>query len=97
MIYIVTFDQELRSERRTKHFVYHCNAKNAKEAKEICKAAWPTVFGLNRHIPHQFHLYAVRSKSQNPEYCRIVTWKNDVVEGDKCFHFYCTGWTNWRS
>lgn len=96
MIYIVTFDQELRSERRTKHFVYHCEAKNAKEAKEICKANWPKVFGLNPRIPHQFHMEAVRSRNQNPDYCKIITWNNDVVTGTDCIgSFYCTGWTNW--
>ena len=97
MIYIVTFDQELRSQRTTKHFVYHCEAKNAKEAKEICKANWPRIFGLNPHIPHQFHMAAVRSRSQNIAHCGIITWNSDVIRGADCLDkFYCTGWTNWK-
>lgn len=95
MTYIVTFDTEHRSERCTRHYVYHCEAKNAKEAVQIARDNWPTVFGDNPRIPHQFHCHAVRSRFADPDMCRIVTWRGAVVNGQKCFDFYCTGITNW--
>lgn len=95
MIYVVLFDTEHRSERRTKHYVYHCEAKNAKEAKEFCKEKWSSIFAENPKIPHQFHMHAVRSSSQDPYYLRIVTWRGAVVNGPACFDTFCTGWTNW--
>ena len=95
-IYIVTFDTQHVRDRRTKHYVYHCEAKNAKEAVMLAKEAWPKLFGENPRIPHQFHLHAVRSRIQDPLFLRVVSWNNIPFNGKEGLDFICTGWTNWK-
>lgn len=95
-IYVVTFDVKRTRDRRTNHYVYHCEAQNAKEAVVLAKEAWPKLFGENPRIPHQFHLHAVKSRIQDPLFLRVVSWKSIPFNGKECLDFICTGWTNWK-
>ena len=95
-IYYVTFDIERRAFRETSEYIYHCMAENAKEAKEICKAEWPTLHNAYRaKIPHQFHLYAHASRIQDVDLLGCRTWKNVPIRGAECLGFICTGVRRW--
>lgn len=95
-IYVVTFDTQHTRDRRTKHYVYHCEAQNAKEAVGLAKEAWPRLFGENPRIPHQFHLHAVKSRIQDPLFLRVVSWAELILNGRDCLNeIVCTGWTFW--
>lgn len=55
MIYCVTFD--IKSKNLYINMVYHCEAKTAAEAKELCRSAWAAT--MRQH--HPFHLAAHRA------------------------------------
>jgi hypothetical protein len=91
MIYFVTFD--IQKDCQIKEMVFHCDAKNAKEAKVIAKKYWE-----DRHYKsHQFHMYAKKSGIQNVDYLRVRTWKGTEIRKSAVMdHAYCTNISTWR-
>ena len=53
MIYFVTFETHVSC--KINEMIFHCEAKNATEAKETCKKYWSSLHVVKGH---QFHLYA---------------------------------------
>jgi len=97
-IYFVTFDIESHSWRETKHYIYHCFANNAKEAKEACKTDWAKLFNTpNAKAPHQFHLYGHKSNIQDVDMLGCRTWKDAPIRGTDCLGIICTGITKWQN
>lgn len=100
MIYYVTFEKHVDCTVKTVFF--HCDAKNATEAKEKCRKAWydlfPSVSPLKpKKVPYQFHLYAKRSTIQDISLLRIVNWANKELHGDEVFnHFITVDTRTWR-
>ncbi len=92
-IYFVTFDIERRRERETQHYIFHCYAQNAKEAKEKAREAW-TAAGNQRH---QFHMYGKKSNIQDPDVLKVNTWTGKEIKG-KAVMDWCICWsiTTWR-
>ena len=95
-IYYVTFDTQSVSFRETKEYFFHCYAKNAKEAKELCKEEWPKLFNShNPKIPHQFHIYAKQSRIQDVDLLGLRTWEDAPIRGKDCLGFICTNVYRW--
>lgn len=88
-IYIVTF--EIHKDCQIKFYVYHCQAKNAKEAVEKAKAGWLS------HIGHQFHLHAVKSRIQDTKAIYVRSVLNTLYEGESVMgKFIITDIKTWR-
>ena len=96
-IYYVTFDTESVSSRETKHYLFHCFAGTAKEAKDICKTEWQKLFTVREmKIPHQFHMYAHKCNTQDVDMLGCRTWKDAPIRGKDCLDIICTGTTRWN-
>ena len=92
MIYIVTF--EIHESCKIKDMVFHCEAKNAKEATAIAKSFWSSLNGIKGH---QFHLHAVKSRSQDTALLKVHGWDGKEYSGDYCMnHVFCTDFRTWR-
>lgn len=65
MIYYVTFDTQRN--RCTSEWIFHCEAKNALEAKETAKLLWAE----RGHKEHMFHLYAKKSRIQDMDLLKV--------------------------
>ena len=85
MIYYVTFEKHVCC--RIDAMIFHCDAKNAKEAKAICKAAWEA----RGYKPHQFHLYAHRSRISDPNLLSVRGLDGGLYHGAHVMdRFICT-------
>ena len=76
-IYFATFDTEHKRDRRTHKYIFHCEAANAKEAKEKAKAAWIAA-GNKRH---QFHMYGCKSRLQDEKLLMVRSWTGREFKG----------------
>lgn len=76
MIYYVTFDTQ--KNKTVTDFMFHCEAKNAKEAVAIAKQSWVD----KGRTEHQFHLYAHKSRMWDQTLLHVVDWKGFKHEGD---------------
>lgn len=79
MIYYVMFDTQ--KNRCTTDWIFHCEARNASEAKEAARQVWTE----RGNKSHQFHLYAHKSRIQDQRCLKIHaanTWVN-CHEGDE--------------
>lgn len=93
MIYFVTFDVHRNCQVR--EIIFHCEAKNAKEAKEIARQQW--MEGASKPA-YQFHLYAKKSAIQNTEYLRVIDYLDRTRTGNNVMeHFICTNCRTWRA
>ena len=91
MIYVVTF--EVHKNCQIHSFVYHCEAKNAKEACAIAKQAWQD----EERKEHMFHIHAVRSKRQAPGLLNVKTRASTTVQGEEVMNrFISTDLRTWR-
>lgn len=90
-IYIVLFDTEHANEGTIKHYVYHCFAENAKEACRMAREQWPIALRFMEKFPCPVRMHAVRSRFSRPDFCRVISWRDDVFNGKACFDFICTG------
>ncbi len=92
MIYFVTF--EIHENCKIKYMIFHCEAKNANEAKEACKKFWSSLHGIKGH---QFHMYAKKSRIQDVSFLRVKGWEGTEYSGDYCMnHVFCTDFRTWR-
>lgn len=92
MIYFVTF--EIHESCKIKDYVFHCEAKNAKEAKEAAKKFWSSLCGIKGH---QFHLYAKKSNIQDVSLLRVRGWNGTEYSSEYCMnHVFCTDIRTWR-
>lgn len=92
MIYFVTF--ELHQACKINDMIFHCEAKNAKEAKEIAKKFWSSLHGMKGH---QFHLYAHKSAIQDVDLLRVRGWDGTEYKGQYVMnHVFCTDFRTWR-
>lgn len=92
MIYFVTF--EIHQACRINEMIYHCEAKNAKEAKELGRKFWESLVGMKGH---PFHLYAKKSSIQNRENLLVRGWDGTEYRGDYVMnHVFCTDFRAWR-
>ena len=84
-IYYVTFD--VRVGNKVLHYIYHCWAWDAKEAKDLCKIAWS-----KEHNNRQFYLYAHRTKVCGSDlFLRVMSWNGCKFTGKSCIErFICT-------
>jgi hypothetical protein len=91
MIYIVTFEKHVNCQIHD--MVFHCEAKNAKEAVALAKQAW-----IDQCFkPHQFHLHAVKSRIQDIEKLRVRGWTGKEYSGSYVMNsFFCTDFRTWR-
>lgn len=71
-IYIVTY--EIHRDCQIQSFVYYCEAQNAKDACEIAKQTW-------KSKSHQFHIHAIKSRTQDTDYISVKTWQNSIIRG----------------
>lgn len=91
MIYYVTFEKHVCC--RIDAMIFHCDAKNAKEAKDICRATWEA----RGFKPHQFHLYAHKSRISDPDLLSVRSWDSKVYKGANVMdRFICTETRTWR-
>ena len=91
MLYIVTF--EVHKDCKIHDFVYHCDARNAKDACETAKKAWTD----SDHTAHMFHLHGIKSKVQDAKLLSITTWKGTRLTGDEIMDtFVSTDLRTWR-
>lgn len=75
MIYYVTFD--IQKNRRITNIMFHCEARNAKEAVATAKQAW-----IDRgRAEHQFHLYAHKSSIQTVDKLMVRAWTGCSYRG----------------
>jgi hypothetical protein len=92
MIYFVTFETHIAC--KINDMIFHCEAKNANEAKEICKKFWHSLHGIKGH---QFHLYAKKSNIQDAKYLRVRGWEGTEYTGEYVMnHVFCTDFRTWR-
>ena len=92
MIYFVPFD--IQQACRINEMIFHCEAKNAQEAKETAKKYWSSLHGIKGH---QFHLYAKRSNIQDAKYLRVRGWEGTEYSGEYVMnHVFCTESRAWR-
>lgn len=85
-IYFVTFD--VRIGGRTNQMIYHCEANNAKEAKETAKKYWASLRGFGEH---QYRLYAKRSRIQDISFLRVRGWEGTEYKAEYVMnHVFCT-------
>jgi len=97
-IYYVTYDIQSVAYRETKQYVFHCFADTAKEAKELCKVEWSKLFNAPKaKAPHQFHLYAHKSRIQDVDMLGCRTWKDAPIRGEDCLGIICIGVTRWQN
>lgn len=91
MIYYVTFEKHVSC--RIDEMIFHCEAKNAKEAIKIAKQTW-----IDQCFkPHQFHLYAHKSRIQDVELLKIRSWTGKEYGGQYIMNsFFCTASRTWR-
>lgn len=75
MIYYVTF--QTQKNRVMTYIMFHCEAKNAKEACAIAKQAWTE----RGRTEHQFHLYAHKSRIQDQTLLGVIDWKGGRHNG----------------
>lgn len=75
MIYFVTF--QTQKNRTITDIVFHCEAKNAKEAVVVAKQAWAD----KGRTEHQFHLYAHKSSIQDQTLLGVIDWKSGRHNG----------------
>lgn len=75
MIYFVTF--QTQKNRTITDIIFHCEAKNAKEAVAIAKQAWVD----KGRTEHQFHLYAHKSRIQDQTLLNVIDWKSGRHNG----------------
>lgn len=91
MIYITTF--EIHRDCQVRNLVFHCEAKNAKEADAIAKDTWKQ----NKGTGHQFHVHSVKSNIQNQDLLRVRNWKGQTVAGSAVMNkFFCLDFRTWR-
>ena len=91
MIYIVTF--EIHKDCAIHEFVYHCKAKNAKEACATAREAWAS----DGHTGYMFHLHGTRSRVQDASLLHVVTWKGTHRNGEEVMNtFISTDSRTWR-
>lgn len=87
-IYIVTF--EIHRNCQIWNYVFHCEAKNAKDACALARRNWKMDAG------HQFHIHATRSRISDRNLLKVRTWKNTTVDGLNCMDRYimidCKTW-----
>lgn len=92
-IYFVTFDIERRREKETYHYIFHCMAANAGEAKEKAREEW-IAKGNKRH---QFHMYGKKSNIQDPALLKVNAWTGKEIKGDALMdNSICWSITSWR-
>ena len=92
MIYFVTFD--IQEHCKINDMIYHCEASNAKEAKENAKKFWSSLHGMKGH---QFHLYAKKSNIQDVNLLRVRGWDGTEYKGEYVMnHVFCTDFRTWR-
>lgn len=72
-IYIVTF--EIHRCCQIRSYVYHCLASNAKEACMEAKKHWRYDGG------HQFHVHAVKARTQDETLLKVRTYANVEISG----------------
>ena len=75
MIYYVIF--QMQKNRMITDIVFHCEAKNAKEAVAIAKQSWVD----KGRTEHQFHLYAHKSRIQDQTLLGVIDWKGGKHNG----------------
>lgn len=91
MIYFVTFEKHVNC--RIDDMIFHCEAKNAKEAVQIAKEYWQKY----DFKPHQFHLYAKKSRIQDPDLLQVHLWNGETRKGAALMNnFYCVDFRTWR-
>lgn len=93
MIYTVTFDTRTQYDGSVRHYVFHCVASNAREAAQHARSSWAKVLKENANVPPALNLHAHRSRRQNPDMLRVISWRGDVFNGRECFDILCTGST----
>lgn len=92
MIYFVTFD--IQQACKINEMIYHCDASNAKEAKESAKKYWASLHGIKGH---QFHLYAKKSNIQDANLLLVRGWEGTEYHGEYVMnHVFCTSSRSWR-
>lgn len=93
MIYFVTF--EIHVACKINEMIFHCEAKNATEAKENAKKFWYSLNGLKQH--HMFHIYAKKSNIQDVNLLRVRGWEGtEYKAGYVMNHAFCTDFRSWR-
>ncbi len=90
MIYIVTF--EIHRDCQIQSWVFHCTARNAKEACATARQEWTT----RKHKGHQFAIHAVRSRAQGADLLNVKTWRGEVKGADVLDRFLETDFYAWR-
>lgn len=75
MIYYVTFD--IQKNRRITNIMFHCEARNAKEAVAIARQAWID----KGRAEHQFHLYAHKSSIKTVDKLMVRAWTGCTYRG----------------
>ena len=91
MIYFVTFEKHVCC--RIDQMVFHCEAKNAKEAVKIAKETWEN-YGFK---PHMFHLYGHKSRIQDADLLRVKAWDSKEYSGQYVMNnFFCVDTRTWR-
>ena len=92
MIYFVTF--EIHENCQIKDYIFHCEAKNAKEAKETARKFWSSLRGIKGY---QFHLYGKKSNIQDISLLRVRGWNGTEYSGEYVMnHAFCTNFRTWR-
>lgn len=92
MIYFVTFETHVSC--KINEMIFHCEAKNATEAKETCKKYWSSLHVVKGH---QFHLYAKKSNIQDVQFLRVRGWEGTEYHGEYVMnHVFCTDFRAWR-
>ena len=91
MIYFVTFHTQKNCV--IWDMIFHCRAKNAKDACVIAKQEWTG----RGHKEHQFHLYAHKSNIQDDGLLAVRSWKNNEWRGDDVMNrFIATSYRIWK-
>lgn len=92
MIYFATF--EIHDHCQIRSMIYHCEAKNAKEAKEAARKFWTSLCGFKGY---PFHLYAKKSRIQDIDLLRVRGWDGKEYSKDYVMnHVFCTDIRTWR-
>lgn len=86
-VYVVEFD--IQKNRTTYNYNYFTFAANANDACAIAKQNW-------EGKEHMFHVHAVKSTIQNPDWLSVKSWKNkEYVGKDSMGRFVCTDYRPW--